>query len=28
MKFAPKLLAVALCAGLASQAFAATELKH
>ncbi|WP_024679969.1 hypothetical protein [Pseudomonas syringae] len=28
MKFAPKLLAVALCAGLASQAFAATQLKH
>ncbi|MDF2796817.1 MAG: phosphorylcholine phosphatase, partial [Pseudomonas orientalis] len=28
MKLAPKLLAAALCLGLASQAFAATELKH
>lgn len=28
MKLAPKLLAAALCLGLASQVFAATELKH
>ncbi|MDP9029500.1 MAG: haloacid dehalogenase-like hydrolase, partial [Pseudomonadota bacterium] len=28
MKLAPKLFAAALCLGLASQAFAATELKH